>query len=306
MEPSTFLFIGLGMIGLSLLILTITVVVGDGSATGAARGLAIIERRISASEVSKNELPASERLLNPLFEHTKQLGVRLSPSGTAERLAKYLNMAGNPPGWTPERIMGAKGSALVGGAFVGFLVGGISASGLLMMLGGATVGFFLPDLLVYNRGQKRQEELQRGLADAIDMLTVCVEAGQGFDAGLAQVARAIQGPVAGEFARVIAEIQIGKARSEAFASLGARTTVPEIKNFVSSLVQADRLGLPVGNVLREQSKEMRLARRQRAEEQAQKVPIKMLFPMLLFIFPVVFIIILGPAVIRMIDVFSAM
>jgi tight adherence protein C len=138
------------------------------------------------------------------------------------------------------------------------------------------------------------------------MLTVCVEAGQGFDAGLAQVARAIQGPVAGEFARVIAEIQIGKARSEAFASLGARTTVPEIKNFVSSLVQADRLALPVGNVLREQSKEMRLARRQRAEEQAQKVPIKMLFPMLLFIFPVVFIIILGPAVIRMIDVFSAM
>lgn len=306
MEPTTFLVIGSVLVGLSLLILAVTLVIGDGSATGAARGLAIIERRISATEVSKNELPAAERLLNPIFEHTKSLGVRLSPSGTTERLAKYLNMAGNPPGWTAERIMGAKGAGMVAGLFVAFIIGGFSPSGLLMMAAGATVGFFLPDLLVYNRGQKRQEELQSGLADAIDMLTVCVEAGQGFDAGLAQVARAIKGPVAGEFARVIAEIQIGKARGEAFASLGERTTVPEIKNFVSSLVQADRLGLPVGNVLREQSREMRLARRQRAEQQAQKVPIKILFPMLLFIFPVVFIIILGPAVIRMIDVFSNM
>jgi tight adherence protein C len=155
-------------------------------------------------------------------------------------------------------------------------------------------------------GMKRQDELRRGLADALDMLTVCVEAGQGFDAALMQVARSADGPIAGEFARVLSEIQIGKSRGEAFSSLAARTTVPEAKNFVSALVQADRLGLPIGNVLREQSSQMRLVRRQLAEEKAQKVPVKILFPMLLCIFPALFIVIIGPGVIRIIDTFSHM
>ena len=153
---------------------------------------------------------------------------------------------------------------------------------------------------------KRQEELRRGLADSLDMMTVCVEAGQGFDAALQQVARSVDGPVAGEFARVLSEIQIGKSRGEAFSSMGARTTVPEAKNFISALVQADRLGPPIASVLREQSNQMRLVRRQLAEEKAQKVPVKILFPMLLFIFPALFIVIIGPGAIRMIDAFSSM
>jgi tight adherence protein C len=159
-------------------------------------------------------------------------------------------------------------------------------------------------VLVYNMGAKRQDVLRRGLADALDMLTVCVEAGQGFDASILHVARSIEGPVAGEFARVLAEIQIGKSRGDAFTSLAARTKVPEIQTFVTALVQADRLGLPIGSVLREQSKQMRLIRRQRAEEKAQKVPIKILFPMLLCIFPALFIVIIGPGAIRMINTFS--
>ena len=161
-----------------------------------------------------------------------------------------------------------------------------------------------PDTLVYNIGAKRQEVLRRGLADALDMLTVCVEAGQGFDASLMHVAKSVEGPVAGEFSRVLAEIQIGKSRGDAFSALSARTKVTEIRTFVTALVQADRLGLPIGSVLREESVQMRLVRRQRAEEKAQKVPVKILFPMLLCIFPALFIVIIGPGAIRMIDTFS--
>lgn len=304
MEPQVFLLIGVVLIIIAGTVLAVTLTIGDGEAAGTARALAIIERRLHSSEVAKNEMPASERLLAPILESSKALGARLSPTGTVDRFAKMLDQAGNPPGWTAEKILGAKGAGLIAGAVLGFLFGGFSIKGIVIMVVGGAFGFFLPDLLVKNTAMKRQEELRRGLADTLDMLTVCVEAGQGFDAALQQVARNTRGPVAGEFARIMSEIQIGKPRGEAFRSLADRTTVGEIKNFVSALVQADRLGLPIGNVLREQSHEMRLARRQYAEEKAMKVPVKILFPMLLFIFPAVFIVILGPAVIRMIVTFS--
>jgi tight adherence protein C len=166
------------------------------------------------------------------------------------------------------------------------------------------VGFYLPDLLIYNAGVKRQDGLRRGLADALDMLTVCVEAGQAFDGALQQVAKSVTGPVAGEFSRVLQEIQIGRSRGAAFQSMSQRTSVPEVKTFVTSLVQADRLGLPIGAVLREQALQMRLVRRQRAEEKAQKVPIKILFPMLLCVFPAMFIVIVGPGAIRVMSSFA--
>ncbi len=181
--------------------------------------------------------------------------------------------------------MGLKGIGLVFGVVLGLVLFGLTFLGFLMAALFAASGFFLPDLLVYNAGLKRQQEMRRGLADALDMLTVCVEAGQGFDAAILQVARTVTGPIGGEFARVLSEIQIGKSRADAFASLGERTTAPEVKTFVSALVQADRMGLPIAAVLREQTKEMRIARRQRAEEQAQKVTVKILFPLLLCIFP---------------------
>jgi len=119
-----------------------------------------------------------------------------------------------------------------------------------------------------------------------------------------QVARSVTGPVAGEFARVLQEIQIGKPRGDAFSALSERTSVPEIKTFVTALVQADRLGLPIGKVLREQANQMRLIRGQRAEEKAQKVPIKILFPMLLCIFPALFIVVIGPGAIKMVGIFA--
>lgn len=298
------LVVGIVAIAVSLVTVVLAVGTGSGKPTGVARSLAMIEQSLDHGEVGKQELPAMDRLVLPLLAHTRGLALRLSPSGTSERLTRRLDLAGNPGRWTAERVMGAKGGALLIGAVVGLLFGGLGVRGLLFAGLGGAAGLFLPDLLLYNLGLKRQEELRRGLADALDMLTVCVEAGQGFDAALLQVARSIEGPIAGEFARVLSEVQIGKSRGEAFTSLAARTTVTEAKTFVSSLAQADRLGLPIGNVLREQAQQMRLVRRQRAEEKAQKVPVKILFPMLLFIFPALFIVIIGPGAIRMMDAFS--
>ncbi|HEV7148102.1 MAG TPA: type II secretion system F family protein [Pedococcus sp.] len=294
------------LIAVALAAMVYAAFAGSGETTGVARSLDLIERTINKQEVGKADLPAMERLVAPVLARTRALATRFSPSGSNERLVRRLDLAGNPGAWTAERVMGSKGAGLIVGAILGFaLGGGLSAKGLLIAAAAAMAGLYLPDLLLMNVGQKRQEELRRGLADALDMLTVCVEAGQGFDAALLQVARATTGPISGEFARVLSEIQIGKSRGEAFSSLARRTTVNEAKTFVSALVQADRLGLPVGAVLREQSNQMRLIRRQLAEEKAQKVPVKILFPMLLCIFPALFIVIIGPGAIRIVQTFSS-
>jgi len=280
---------------------------GRGQVSGVARSLALIEHNVSKHEVAKSDVPVAERLVKPFLEGMRALAVRLSPSGTGDRLIQQLDSAGNPKAWTVESVMGAKGVVLLVGGLLGLtLGGGFTVKGLLIALAAAIAGFFMPDLLLYNMAKKRQEELRRGLADALDMLTVCVEAGQGFDAALMQVARATKGPVAGEFSRALQEIQLGKPRGEAFASVARRSKIMEMRTFVTALVQADRLGLPIGGVLREQAQQMRLIRRQLAEEKAMKVPVKILFPLLLCIFPALFIVIIGPAGVRIANVFGNM
>jgi pilus assembly protein TadC len=146
--------------------------------------------------------------------------------------------------------------------------------------------------------------MRKSLPDVLDTLTICVEAGQGFDGALAQVARNGRGPMAGEAARVLQEMRIGKSRSEALRAMANRTSVPELRGFASAVVHASDLGVPVGQVLREQAREMRMRRRQRAEEQAQKVPIKILFPTLFCLFPALFVVILGPGVINILHAFA--
>jgi tight adherence protein C len=300
----TFLYVGVGLVALGVLTGVLLLVSSSSGPTGVAKSLALIEQNITERSVSKIELPASERLVGPLFRATRGIAVALSPSGTIERLNRMLDRAGNPPSWSIERIMGAKGAALLLGGLLGVIYGGFDMQGvgLAVLLGAAF--FFAPDLLLYNVALRRQEQTAKGLAEALDMLTVCVEAGQGFDGALMQVARNVEGPISGEFARVLSEIQIGKSRGEAFAAMGGRITLPEVRNFTTALVQADRLGLPIAAVLREQTSTMRLARKQRAEEQAQKVTVKIIFPLVLFIFPVLFIVIMGPGAIRMIQNFS--
>src|SRR5664279_5316149 len=298
--------IGAVCIAAACVMLFLVVTMGGGTPTGVARSLAMIEKAVSPEEVGSSELSLSDRLIIPFFDGMKRIALRLSRSGTGDRLTRLLDLAGNPPALTLERLLGFKGAGLVLGGVVGLFFGGLSLRGLFFAAAGATAGFFVPDIAVMNTGAKRQDVLRRGLADALDMLTVCVEAGQGFDGAILHVAKVVEGPVSGEFARVLAEIQIGKSRSAAFSSLASRTKVPEIRTFVTALVQADRLGLPIGSVLREQSVQMRLIRRQRAEEKAAKIPVKILMPMLLCIFPALFIVIIGPGAIQMIHTFSKM
>jgi tight adherence protein C len=229
----------------------------------------------------------------------ESLAVWLSPSGIATIMQRRLDVAGNPRGWTTDRMLAVKGLGLVTLGLLGALAG-LRSPELLVVAGGfgAIIGFFMPDLLLRNSGQKRQQKIPRALPDALDMLTICVEAGLGFDAALAQVARYTHGPLALEFARALQEMQIGKSRTEALRSMAERTTVPELRAFVSAMVQSAELGIPVAHVLREQAKEMRVRRRQRAEEQAQKVPVKITFPLILCLFPALLVVLLGPGAIQ--------
>ncbi len=281
-------------------------VAGSSGPTGVARSLSLIEGTVGERSAVRSELSSKERLVKPVLKQMQGLATRLSPSGTGDRLARMLDRAGNPVPWTPERILGTKGAALLLGLLLGLAYGGLTLAGAGISLATAAALFFLPDLLLHNLALKRQEETSKGLAEALDMLSVCVQAGQGFDAALMQVARNIEGPISGEFARVLSEIQIGKSRGEAFTGMGVRVALPEVKNFTSALTQADRLGLPIGTVLREQTATMRLVRRQKADEQAQKVTVKIMIPLLLCLFPALFIVIIGPGALRMITAFSGM
>ena len=167
---------------------------------------------------------------------------------------------------------------------------------LLALVGFVALGYFLPDILVYNEALKRSAEIEFALADSVDLLTMCVESGLGLEAAFGRVSETQKGPMAEEFAAVLAELRMGKSRNEAFDDMAQRCTQPDLLRFISAMKQVDKLGIPVSAVLQEQSREMRATRRERAREQAQKVPVKILMPVMLCFLPGIFLIILGPAV----------
>jgi tight adherence protein C len=159
-----------------------------------------------------------------------------------------------------------------------------------------TVGaYYLPELLLYNRAIKRNEQIGLELADTMDQMTIAVEAGLGFESAMAQAGRNGTGPLAEELVRTLQDIEIGQTRRQAYQALGERTNVEDLRRFTRAVVQADKNGIPIADVLRTQAAEMRIKRRQRAEEKAQKIPVKVIFPLLLCILPVLFIIVMGPA-----------
>jgi len=291
------LFGGVAALAVSIAAVVWTVLAARPAVAGVARSLASIEQDYAAKDPSTIE--AVRARFESMPGWLRALAVRLSPTGIPDKLQHRLDLAGNPSAWSPDRILAAKGVGLFALGGLGALYGLVPGPGWVVVGGaaGAALGFFLPDLLLYNAGSKRQDKIRKGLPDALDMLTVCVEAGLGFDASVAQVARNTKGPVAAEFARVLQEMQIGKSRTHALRAMSDRTTVSELKAFVSALVQASELGIATAKVLREQAKELRIRRRQRAEEQAQKVPVKILFPLVFCIFPVLFAVVLGPAVV---------
>ena len=235
------------------------------------------------------------------------LGRALSPSGASAWLSRRLDQAGNPAWLSVPTVLAYQGVLVVVGGATGLALAVLFATPLTWLvwaLLGAAAGFAAPALLVLHLAQERQELVRRTLPDVMDTLVVTVEAGLGFEAALAQVVRNGRGPMVGEFARVLQEMQIGRPRADALRQMAARTTVTELRAFASAVVQATTLGIPMGKVLRQQSAEMRLRRRQRAEELAQKVPVKILFPMIFCIFPALFVVVIGPAAIKMMQAFG--
>jgi tight adherence protein C len=258
---------------------------------------------MSARRAGDTDTPFGARVLTPAWHRLARLGRRLSPGGRVDQLRAKLDMAGSPLGWTVDRVLAYKLIGLIGlGALavalfflllpVPPITGGVFAVGF------AVAGYTLPNIVLYQKAYNRSETMRRQLPDAIDMLTISVEAGLGFDAAMTQVARNTTGPLAQEFFRVLQEMQIGMGRSEAMRALAERTRVQEIKVFVSAMVQAEQFGIPIAQVLRVQSREMRVKRSQRAEEQAQKLPVKIIFPVIFCIMPALFVVIIGPAVIN--------
>jgi tight adherence protein C len=262
------------------------------------------------SDLRNRELarPARERLIKPLYNTALTLARRFTPAGARDAIRRKLVMAGSPFGWDADRVLVAKVACLTGGAILGLLFLAVfSFAWPLRVLGFLAIGllgYWLPNIVLTNAVQRRQSEVRSALADSIDLLTICVEAGLGFDAALAHVSKNTTGPLADEFYRTLQEVQLGRSRNEAMRNLADRSNVAELRAFVLAMVQADVFGVSVANVLRVQAKDMRIKRRQLAEERAMKVPIKVLFPVLFCIFPALFVVILGPAVMRIADVFA--
>jgi tight adherence protein C len=296
MSPTMLLAFGLAAIGLAIALLAWVMLSARAHQQAVARALSNIDTVYSAH--APQEPPAADRFAE-LSGQLRQLGLRMSPPALRSTLQHRLDLAGNPPRWTADRILVLKGLGFLGLAMLGgiYELHHLALAIVCAGLGGA-VGFFLPDLLLYNAGVKRQAKMQQALPDALDMLTVCVEAGLGFDSALMQVARNASGPLAAEFARVLQETQIGSTRTQALRGMANRTTVRELRGFVTALVQAGELGIPIAGVLREQASEMRLRRRQRAEAMAQKVAVKICFPLVACLFPGLFVIVIGPGAIQ--------
>ncbi len=248
-------------------------------------------------ELSK---PFSERVLLPMIDASAQFVSRFTPQRTIESTQRKLELAGNPNNWSAAQFLGIRGIAgLVLAALTFFLTMLAGVPFLRQLLFTALLGllgFFLPVMWLSGKIRRRQEEIVKTLPDALDLLTISVEAGLPFDGAMQRVAEKWDNEISRAFRRLLAEMRVGKSRRDALRDMAERVDVPDMTSFVAALIQADTLGISIAKVLRIQSEQMRIKRRQRAEEKAQQAPIKMLLPMTFLIFPTILIVILGPAV----------
>jgi tight adherence protein C len=235
-----------------------------------------------------------------------RIGNLLTPDAYVRRLDRLLALAGRPASMPLDRLLAAKPALALAGGAIALLFFSISTHPVLRLLGLVlfVASYFLPDLLLMSNGQKRQKEMQLELANTLDQMLISVEAGLGFEGAMARAGENGKGPLAEELIRTLQDMQVGRSRRESYLALTERTNIPELRSFVQAVVQADAYGIAISQVLRVQAKVMRVKRRQRAEEKAMKLPVMVLFPLLFLIFPVLFIAILGPAVINALSTFS--
>ncbi|WP_104166342.1 type II secretion system F family protein [Arthrobacter sp. SX1312] len=239
---------------------------------------------------------------NPLL----RLGRHLTPQAYVLKLDHLLALAGRPASMPLAKVLTAKPLLGLAGGLAGLLLVQSNPSRLFVLLALfiTVLGYFVPDLLLYSKGQERQKAMALELANTLDQMLISVEAGLGFESAMQRAGETGKGPLADELVRTLQDMQVGRSRREAYLAMADRSTIPELRSFVKAIVQADAYGIALSGVLRTQAKVMRVKRRQRAEEKAMKLPVAVLFPLLLFIFPVLFIVILGPAALNVMDTFA--
>jgi len=244
-------------------------------------------------------LPFADRIMRPFFRGVSGFLLQRTPQQTIERLRRDLLLAGSPGNLDVSDFLGIKGivALILGGLTILLLSRFLGFGGALLCAGGAAMlGYIAPSFWLRSRITSRRKQITRALPDVLDLLVISVEAGLGFDAAMQKVAEKWDNHLTGEFGRALSEMRVGATRRDALRGITERTDAQDVAAFIGAIIQADQLGVSVGRVLHIQADQMRVKRRQRAEEQAHKAPIKMLFPMILLIFPAMYIVILGPAI----------
>jgi tight adherence protein C len=259
-------------------------------------------RQVASLTEAELSLPFADRVIKPVVDKLGKVMSRRMQGGQQQAIQEKLNLAGRPGGLTAGGFVALQLMALVVGVAVGLglalLAGQTPPVLYLAPVGGGVLGYLVPSITISRKVKKRQKEILLALPSALDLLTISVEAGLAFDAALTRVTDKYRNVLAQEFTQVLNEIRLGRPRLEALDEMGRRNKVEELNNFLQAIIQSEQLGVGIANVLRIQSEEIRRRRRQRAEEAGQKAPIKMLIPMIGCIFPTLFIVLLGPAVIQ--------
>jgi tight adherence protein C len=263
-----------------------------------------LQRGLRPSTESRNPIAISVSA----DQRKRSLAQRLIPAGTVRRVDRLAARAGRPAAWPVKRLLAAKLVLAVVAAVLGlFYVARTGNLPAVLVVAGIVVGvYFLPELLLYNAATKRNEIIALELPDTLDQMTIAVEAGLCFESAMAQAGRNGTGPLAEELVRTLQDIEMGRTRREAYESLGDRTNVEDLRRFTRAVIQADDHGIAIADVLNTQAAEMRVKRRMRAEEKAMKIPVKVIFPLMLCILPVLFIVVMGPAAMNIMTLFGSM
>jgi len=298
------------IVGAVLLVAVVMIVIGlrdAGDVDPLQDRLAEYAARGEIADLEEIELsqPIAERIVYPIARKLGELALRFTPQNAIQQTTKKLERAGSPGGMDATVFWALRIAGLSLGALLFFVAtiapegSFLKGRGLLIGIPAAAMGFFLPELWLQGRISKRQNDVRKALPDALDLLTICVEAGLGFDAAMSKVYEKWDNVVAISFGRVIREIQLGKLRRDALKDMAERLSVSEMTSFIAAVIQSEQLGVSLARVLRIQADQMRIKRRQIAEEAAAKAPIKMLIPMALLIFPSICIVLMTPAVLML-------
>jgi tight adherence protein C len=299
---SPLLILLIGGLGIATIVIVVVGLASSGPTVDVAVRLEEFASRATPLTLEEIELsqPFTQRVIAPILKGLASFITRFTPANTVEATRHNLELAGRPYNWGPTEFFGFRVlGAVVLGVFAFLLLWMAKQPFTTHVIGtiiGAVLGFLLPALWLSGRIRRRQDEIIKALPDALDLLTICVEAGLGFDAAMAKVAEKWENELSRAFGRVIQEIRLGKLRREALREMEHNVGVTDVTSFVAAVIQADQLGVSMSKVMRIQSEQMRIKRRQRAEEKAHQAPIKMLFPMVFLIFPSIYVVLLGPAV----------